>query len=143
MKARRKTRRRARRKTHPKTQGPIRMTPQRKAVLKALTEHYGHPTVRELHELAKQYLPGISLATIYNSLQALQQAELVNEHRISSGGARFCINKMPHVHMLDDSSGRIIDVKLKEGIRLEDVFDLPEGVEISSMRAYLHGRLPS
>lgn len=123
-------------------QGAIRMTAQRKAVLKALTENFGHPTVRELHELTKRYLPGVSLATIYNSLQALQRAGLVNEHHITSGAARFCINKMPHVHMLDDNSGRIIDVKLKEGVRLEDVFDLPLGVEIASMRAYLHGRLP-
>lgn len=111
--------------------------------MKALTESSEHPTVRELYELTKQYLPSISLATIYNSLQALQQAGLVNEHHITSGAARYCINKMPHVHMLDEATGRMIDVQLKAGVKLEDVFDLPAGVTISAMQAYLHGKLPS
>lgn len=120
----------------------MRMTTQRKVVLKALRESCGHPTVRELYELAQQTLPGISLATIYNSLKALQNAGMVNEHHLTSGAARFCINKMPHVHLMDETSGRMIDVNLRDGVRLEDVFNVPEGVVISSIQAYLYGTLP-
>ena len=124
-------------------QSEIRLTTQRRAVLKALTGNNSHPTVRELYELTRQHQPGISLATIYNSLQALQRAGLVNEHHVSSGAARYCINKEPHVHLLDEITGQLIDVRLREGVRLEDVFDLPEGAVISSMKAYLHGKLSS
>lgn len=143
-KARSKVGRKAkRRRTKTLPHGEVRLTTQRKAVLRALTENCGHPTVRELFEQTRKLVPNISLATIYNSLQALQEAGLVNHHRLSSGGARFCINKEPHVHMLDESTGRMMDVKLKAGVRLEDVFELPAGVSITSMRAYLHGRMPS
>lgn len=121
----------------------MRLTAQRRAVLKALTENYEHPTARELYEHTRQHLPGISLATIYNSLQALQRAGLVNEHRVSSGAARYCINKVPHVHLLDENTGRMLDVRLREGVKLEEVFDLPEGAVITSLRAYLHGKIPS
>lgn len=142
MKARRKTRRRAN-KAAISSQSEVRFTAQRRAVLKALTISSSHPTVRELYELTKQYSPGISLATIYNSLQALQRAGLVNEHRVTSGAARYCINKQPHVHLLDKNTGQMIDVHIRKGVKLEEVFELPEGVEISSMRAYLYGKIPS
>lgn len=145
---RRRRRRKARKSTVvkriPRIGGSkVRMTTQRKVVLKVLRESCEHPTVRDIYETAKQTLPGISLATIYNSLKALQRAGMVNEHHVTSGAARFCINKMPHVHMMDEASGRMIDVILREGVRLEDVFDVPTGAEITSMRAYLYGTLPS
>ena len=139
----RKPRRRVRKEKTAPNHGEVRMTPQRRAVYKALMESHEHPTVRDLYEIAKQKLPGISLATIYNSLQALMQVGLVNEHRVTSGAARYCINKQPHVHLLDEDSGLMMDVHLREGIRLEDVFALPEGVQVSSMRAYLYGKATS
>ena len=143
MKARRKTRRRTKKAAVSPKSEVVRLTEQRRAVLTALTHSCMHPTVRELYELTKQHRPGISLATIYNSLQALQRAGLVNEHRVTSGAARYCINKKPHVHLIDKSTGKMLDVQVREGVRLEDVFELPEGVVISSMRAYLYGNIPS
>ena len=35
-----------------------------------------------------------------------------------------------------------IDVQLKQGLTPEDVFDLPEGVTVDTMEAYLHGCIP-
>lgn len=155
---RRRGRRRGRRRTRRKVQRPaaarkksrkmvstenLRMTSQRRAVISALKDFPGHPTVKELYDAAKLRLPGISLATIYNSVQALQRSGMVIMVREGGGGARYCINKRPQVHMMDENTGRIIDVSMKEGLRPEDVFDLPEGAEVASMRAYLLGKLPS
>lgn len=50
---------------------------------------------------------------------------------------------MEHAHVLDDSNQRVIDVKLKEGIKPEDVFDLPEGVRVVRLDACLHGEIPA
>lgn len=130
-----------RRKKPTASPGNVRLTPQRKAVLEALSGSCEHPTARELYELTKRLIPGISLATIYNSLQTLQRAGLVNEHHLTSGAARYCINKTPHVHLLDENTGRMLDIRLREGVRPEEVFDLPAGTTISSMRAYLYGKI--
>ena len=143
----RKTRSKAqgnrRRKRNTTTTGELRLTPQRKAVLRALAENTPHPTVRELHELAQHYQAGISLATIYNSLQALQKAGLINEHNISGSAARYSLNNAPRIHLLEEKTGNVLDVKLKEGVRPEDMFELPEGAQVTSMRAYLYGNFPA
>lgn len=123
--------------------GRVRMTPQRKAILHALSLTHTHPTARELHKLAHHLLPGISLATVYNSLETLLQAGLVNRHSTSSGAARYCANRVPHAHLVDEESGRMIDVQMRPGVRVEEVFTVPEGTEVSSLSAYLYGRVPS
>ena len=116
------------------------LTPRRRSVLQALMHTDSHPTAREIQQLVG---PHICLATVYNSLDYLAKAGLVNEHHLSSSGpARYCVNFHPHFHLVDKDSGRMIDVHLKAGLKPEDVFDLPEGVEIASVHAYLHGKLP-
>ncbi len=87
-------------------------------------------------------MPGISLATIYNSLEALVEAKLVNHLHPDNGPARYCPNVVPHIHLMDDRSQKVIDVQLKQGLTPEDVFDLPEGVTVDTMEAYLHGCIP-
>ena len=121
----------------------VRLTPCRRAVLEALEHTQAHPTVRELRDIAARRHPSISLATVYNSLSYLQKIGLVNEHRLCSGSARYCVNYTPHMHLVDDLTGRMIDVQLKPGLHPEDVFDLPQGVTITSINAYLHGTVPS
>lgn len=121
----------------------VRLTSCRKAVLETLMSCDIHPTVRELHQLTSRHSSGISLATVYNCLAYLQQAGMVNEHRLSSGPARYCVNFTPHMHLVDEKTGRIQDVRLKPGVKPEDVFDLPEGVQITSVNAYLRGSVPA
>lgn len=120
------------------------LSPQRKAVLQALSDVCGqHPTASELHELTKRYVPGVCMATIYNTLDALRRKGIVNEHAFHDGSSRFCLTKPSHVHVQDKKTGKLIDVKLKRGVKLQDVFDLPEGVKVTSMQAYLYGKIPS
>ena len=69
-------------------------------------------------------------------------AKLVNHLHPDNGPSRYCPNVVPHIHLMDDDSQRVIDVQLKEGLKPEDVFDLPEGVTIATMEAYLHGSIP-
>ena len=121
----------------------IRLTPRREAVLRALAESHAHPSARELKEMLSRQNSGISLATVYNSLNFLQKAGLVNEHRLSSGPARYCVNFNPHMHLVDEASGRMVDVFFKEGVRPEEVFELPSGARVESIKAYLHGHVPA
>ena len=44
---------------------------------------------------------------------------------------------------MDDNTQRVIDVQLKSGLTPQDVFELPDGVTIDTMEAYLHGSIPA
>ncbi len=120
----------------------VRMTRQRRAVIEVLLQSYDHPTAAQIYERAKEILPGISLATVYNCIESLAAQRLINQLHFDNGPCRFCPNVEPHVHVMDDASNRVIDVQLKEGLTPEDVFELPEGVRVKSMEAYLRGEIP-
>jgi Fur family peroxide stress response transcriptional regulator len=55
------------------------LTPQRDAVFQAIQERDDHPTASDIFEAARRRLPGISYATVYNSLRYLKDAGLVYE----------------------------------------------------------------
>ncbi len=119
-----------------------RVTRQRKAVLETIYAANDHPTASLIYQRAKKRRAGISLATVYNSLESMVASRLINQLNTESGPSRYCINITPHAHLLDEKSKLVIDITLKEGIRPEDVFDLPEGVIISHMDTYLYGVIP-
>jgi len=50
------------------------LTPQREAVFQVIQERDDHPTAGEIFEAARRRLPGISYATVYNSLRYLKEA---------------------------------------------------------------------
>lgn len=123
-------------------QAGVRMTRQRRAVLETILTSTDHPTAGQIYERTCRNALGISLATVYNCLETMSGAGLINQLRFDNGPSRYCPNLVPHVHVLDDESHRVLDVHLKPGVRIEDVFDLPEGVRIHSMDACLRGLIP-
>ena len=120
----------------------VRMTRQRRAVLETILASHDHPTAAQIFERTKNNMPGISLATVYNCLETLSQASIINHLNFDNGPSRFCPNLEPHVHLLDDENNRVLDIQLKPGLRPEDVFELPEGTCVTRMDACLHGKFP-
>ena len=55
------------------------LTPQREAVFQVIQERDDHPTANDIFAAARRRLPGISYATVYNSLRYLNEAGLVHE----------------------------------------------------------------
>jgi len=49
------------------------LTPQREAVFQVILEREDHPTASDIFEAARQRLPTISYATVYNSLRYLKE----------------------------------------------------------------------
>ena len=120
----------------------VRMTRQRRAVLETILASHDHPTAAIIFERTKAHMPGISLATVYNCLETLSESGIINHLNFDNGPSRFCPNLIPHVHLLDDANNRVLDIKLKDGLRPEDVFELPEGTCVTRMDACLHGIIP-
>ena len=118
------------------------MTKQRKEVYGVLLDERDHPTAQDVFLRSKDRMPSISLATVYNCLEALVGHSLVKQVNFDRSPSRYCPNLEEHVHFQDETTGEIHDVVFKEGVRLEDFLDLPQGVEVRELELTLKGTLP-
>lgn len=135
---------------HPDTSGDmpseisgLRMTKQRWEVYRVLMEQRDHPTANEVFIKMQDRLPSISLATVYNCLEALVQHGIIRQVNFDREPSRYCPNLAEHGHFHDKTTGSIHDVTFKPGINLADVLDLPEGTVVTDIELTLRGQLPN
>ncbi|HZW09057.1 MAG TPA: Fur family transcriptional regulator [Phycisphaerales bacterium] len=98
-------------------QAGLRYTRQRGAVYAALGATTSHPTAEELHEIVRHEAPGLSLATVYNTLEALCESGLCRRLPSAAGVCRFDADTSEHVHVVLPD-GRVLDVPGDMGRRL-------------------------
>ena len=92
----------------------LRMTKQRKEIYHILTGERTHPTANEVFMKAKEHLPNISLATVYNCLEALVEHKVIRQVNFERESSRYCPNLRDHVHFHDNETGTIHDVNFKK-----------------------------
>lgn len=125
----------------------LRCTRQRVAIYDRLKATKSHPTAEELFEQVRGECDGLSLATVYNTLEALCEAGLCRKLTFNCGCARYDAELEPHLHLLNDDTGEIHDVPRDLSERLlarlpEDLLrDVEErlGVRIDRVSLHLHG----
>ncbi|QDU72387.1 Peroxide-responsive repressor PerR [Mucisphaera calidilacus] len=92
----------------------IRCTHQRAIVYATLRESRAHPTAEEIYTTIMTRHPdlGVSMATVYNTLEALCDVGLARKHAGSgkTGSARYDAECKCHPHLRDRESGRIVDL---------------------------------
>ena len=88
------------------------ITKQRKAVLRVIRESGEHLTANEVFEDARKILPGISFATVYNSLHYLKKESLIGEVRFGMDAARYDRRLTRHDHAICSVCGKLVDLEL-------------------------------
>ena len=117
----------------------LKLTPQRFAVLDYLVGSNGHPTAEQITTNLNRRFPRASRATIYNTLNALRDAGLVNEVYMDDAIARYDANIDPHHHFVCRLCDKLEDVpveavgklpghKLKSGYQVESYEIVMRGV---------------
>lgn len=119
----------------------LRMTRQRQEVYRTLMQQRNHPTANDVFMRVKDRLPNISLATVYNCLEALVQHGIIRQVNFERESSRYCPNLSEHGHFHDATTGVIHDVDFKPGINLADVLNLPPGAVIEDVEITLRGKL--
>jgi Fe2+ or Zn2+ uptake regulation protein len=119
----------------------LRMTRQRQEVYRILMQERNHPTANDVFMRVKDILPSISLATVYNCLEALVQHGIIRQVNFDRESSRYCPNLSQHGHFHDAATGKIHDVGFKPGIKLDDVLDLPPGAVIDGIEITLRGKV--
>ena len=116
--------------------GGFRFTPQREHVYAVLLRERDHPTAEQVFMRAKRDMPDISMATVYNCLDALVKCGLARQVALARGAARFCPNMSEHCHFYCDSCEKVVDVELPT----EPGVVLPKGFVAERYDIAIHGR---
>lgn len=122
----------------------MRLTPQRLAICKLLSESKNHPTAGFLYDEVRQIYPSISLATIYNTLEALVEAGVINVlGHAGDDNVHYDANTEPHINLACVNCHKIIDIPSHSVNRLnEDVMNL-SGYKILGARVMYYGVCPA
>ena len=118
----------------------LRMTRQRQEVYRTLMQQRNHPTANDVFMRVKDRLPNISLATVYNCLEALVQHGIIRQVNFERESSRYCPNLSEHGHFHDEVTGVIHDVDFKPSASLADVLNLPPGAVIEDVEITLRGK---
>ena len=87
-----------------------RFTRQRAAVYSYLEQVSDHPTTDEIYRAVRRKLPTISLATVYNALEALVKSRLATRLTYGDGSARYDCRSDDHYHLRDVVTGEVRDL---------------------------------
>lgn len=87
-----------------------RFTEQRAAVYRYLASTDVHPTADEVHLAVRRHLPGISLATVYKSLETLVGCGLAVKLTYADQSSRYDGRTDPHHHAHCLACGRVTDL---------------------------------
>lgn len=115
----------------------LKVTPQRQAILKLLEGNQTHPSADRIYSKILRKYPGISFATVYNTLSKLVEAGEIQELDIDPNKKRFdpCIKS--HYHFYCKVCGKVFDI----------VYDTPlvlnikkiEGHQVDTIQLNLKG----
>ena len=82
----------------------------------------------------------ISLATVYNCLDALVESQLIRQVNFEREPTRYCPNLKPHAHFYCNESGEVIDVDLSESAIEQLKQALPDGFSVSHIEITYTGK---
>ncbi len=117
-------------------------TKQRQAVLQVIRESNEHLTANEVFDDARRILPGISFATVYNSLRYLKNEGLIGEVRFGTDTTRYDRKLTRHDHALCNNCGKLVDLELSIPVALLEEAAALSKFETESIELTLRGLCP-
>ena len=89
------------------------LTKQREVVLQVIRDAEQHLTANEVFVAAKDLLPSISFATVYNSLRFLKEAGHIAEIQFGNGASRFDRMTSRHDHAICTKCSKLVDIEME------------------------------
>jgi Fe2+ or Zn2+ uptake regulation protein len=94
-----------------------RLTSQRVLIHRVLRELDRHATAEEVHEAVSERLPGVSLPTVYATLDVLQELKLVRRVNVGGGAVLYDARGDEHHHLACRRCGRVEDLDAQVDLR--------------------------
>jgi|SRR5690606_8925738 len=119
----------------------IRITRQRRVILRILSEIDDHPDAMAIFRRAVKIDDSISLSTIYRTMKLLEDQGAIQRHAFEGGPSRFeAAHGAHHDHLIDIDTGNVIEFHSERIEQLQDEIARSLGYEIVHHRLELYGR---
>ncbi|MCE7886221.1 MAG: transcriptional repressor [Alphaproteobacteria bacterium PRO2] len=118
----------------------LKMTGQRRVILRVLGSSEDHPSVETVYERARDIDPSISIATVYRTLSLLDEMNLVIRHEFQEGHSRYELNWDHHHHLIDMETGHVIEFQNDELEKLKKKIARDLGYDLIDHRLELYGK---
>lgn len=113
-------------------QAGIGPTLQRLAIAEALLRQPCHMTADQVLAAARQWLPSLSRATVYGTLQLFVRQGLLRELPIDGEATVYDSNLAPHHHLYHEDTGEVSDLPA-EALQVLGLPALGEGLELAAV----------
>ena len=118
----------------------LKMTEQRKIIVKVLSESKDHPDVELVYTRASEVDKNIGIATVYRTIRLFEENNIIEKHEFKDG--RFRYEEVPdehHDHLIDVRNGRVIEFQNDEIENLQKKVAKELGYELVDHRLELYG----
>ncbi len=118
----------------------LKMTGQRRVIVRVLADAADHPDVGAIYRRAAAIDPRISLATVYRTLRLFEDAQVVDRVEFGDGRARYEVAAADHHHhLIDLGSGVVVEFRdaALEALKVRIARDL--GYRLVGHRLELYG----
>lgn len=119
--------------------GGHRITPQREAVLRAVTD-LPHPTAESIHAHLVESDPGLSLSTVYRNLAVLQELAVITHAHIGTGPPAYHLaDTAPHIHLSCLGCGAVASVPATAAADFADDVATRTGFRVDATHSAVYG----
>ncbi len=85
----------------------LKMTEQRKVIVKVLSDSTDHPDVEAVHRRAVKLDKRIGIATVYRTIKLFEDNNLLEKHEFKGYSSRYETVRENHHHLIDVRSGKV------------------------------------
>ena len=85
----------------------LKMTEQRKVIVKVLSESTDHPDVESVYKRASKVDTRIGIATVYRTIKLFEDNNLLEKHEFKGYSSRYETVRENHHHLIDVRSGDV------------------------------------
>ena len=85
----------------------LKLTEQRKTIVKVLSDSSDHPDVESVHKRAVKIDKKIGIATVYRTIKLFEDNNLLEKHEFKGYSSRYETVRENHHHLIDVKSGRV------------------------------------
>ena len=124
-------------------QAGMRLTPQRMAVCKLLVENDAHPTAMMIYTALKPQYPSLSLATVYNTLEALVGLSAVNVlGHVGDDNVHYDAETALHVNLACIACHKIVNFPSEHVTHMDSEISAASGYQLLGARVLYYGLCP-
>lgn len=119
----------------------VRITKQRRAILKIIAEAEDHPDAMEIYNRASALDASVSLPTVYRTMKTLEENGAIRRHTFEGGPSRFeHADSEHHDHLIDMDTGAVIEFTSPKIEALQAEIAKELGYDIVHHRLEIYGK---